>query len=230
MATVTGYTATRMKAIEDATVISGEIINGVLYLTTFDATVINAGPVEAATIRDTSAALAAANDTYPAGLIIEATDSDPPAFKRSDGVTAFNSLPWFRARSNLIRNTFAFVVVNAASGSSATDMTSLGSLSFDVGSVPWLVRLSLGGFKGDTVGDTFNVILALSDNTILDYRTVTTVVNGKYMPCPVVEALIDTPGSYIVKARFARAAGGAGVATFGASAAVSFLEAGPVPG
>lgn len=45
MATVTGYTAARMKAIEDGTVVDGEIIGDDLILTKFDGTQINAGAV-----------------------------------------------------------------------------------------------------------------------------------------------------------------------------------------
>lgn len=43
MVTVTGYTATRMKAIEDASVVNGEIVAGKLILTRFDTTQIIAG-------------------------------------------------------------------------------------------------------------------------------------------------------------------------------------------
>jgi hypothetical protein len=46
MATVTGYTAERMKAIEDASVIDGEIDgSGNLLLTRYDGTTITAGSV-----------------------------------------------------------------------------------------------------------------------------------------------------------------------------------------
>lgn len=47
MATVTGYTALRMKAIEDASIVSGEIIAGNLILTRFDGGTVDAGPVTA---------------------------------------------------------------------------------------------------------------------------------------------------------------------------------------
>ncbi len=45
VATVTGYTAARMKVIEDGTVVNGAIVNGDLIFTRFDGTQINAGPV-----------------------------------------------------------------------------------------------------------------------------------------------------------------------------------------
>ena len=45
MATVTVYTAERMKAIEDASVVSGEVVGDDLILTRFDATTVNAGNV-----------------------------------------------------------------------------------------------------------------------------------------------------------------------------------------
>lgn len=45
MATITGLTAARMLEIEGASVVDGEIVDGDLILTTFNGTVINAGPV-----------------------------------------------------------------------------------------------------------------------------------------------------------------------------------------
>lgn len=45
MATITGLTAERMKEIEDASVVDGEIIGGNLILTKHDGTTIDAGPV-----------------------------------------------------------------------------------------------------------------------------------------------------------------------------------------
>ena len=45
MATVTGYTATRMKDIEDAAIVSGTIIGDDLILTRFDGGTVNAGDV-----------------------------------------------------------------------------------------------------------------------------------------------------------------------------------------
>ena len=46
MATVTVYTAERMKAIEDASIVSGAIVGNDLILTKFDETTINAGVVK----------------------------------------------------------------------------------------------------------------------------------------------------------------------------------------
>lgn len=45
MATVTGYTAARMKEIEDSTVVGGEVVGDDLILETRDGTPINAGAV-----------------------------------------------------------------------------------------------------------------------------------------------------------------------------------------
>jgi hypothetical protein len=49
MATVTGYTAARMKAIEDTTVVDGEIVGDNLILARRDGVTINAGNVRGAT-------------------------------------------------------------------------------------------------------------------------------------------------------------------------------------
>ncbi len=45
MATVTGYTSTRMKEIEDAAIIDGDVVGNDLILTRYDTTQINAGNV-----------------------------------------------------------------------------------------------------------------------------------------------------------------------------------------
>ena len=45
MATVTGYTAARMKLIEDASVVDGEVVGDDLILTRYDESTINAGNV-----------------------------------------------------------------------------------------------------------------------------------------------------------------------------------------
>ncbi len=45
MATVTGYTAARMKAIEDSAVIAGVVVGDVLMLNRYDGSQINAGSV-----------------------------------------------------------------------------------------------------------------------------------------------------------------------------------------
>lgn len=48
MATVTGYTAARMKQIEDASIIDGDVVGDDLILTRFDTTQVNAGNVRGA--------------------------------------------------------------------------------------------------------------------------------------------------------------------------------------
>lgn len=45
MATITGYTAQRMQAIEDGTIVSGNVTDGDLILTKYDGSQINAGTV-----------------------------------------------------------------------------------------------------------------------------------------------------------------------------------------
>lgn len=45
MASINGYTAERMKEIEDSAIIDGEVVAGNLILTRFDTTTINAGSV-----------------------------------------------------------------------------------------------------------------------------------------------------------------------------------------
>src|SRR4249919_2778659 len=45
MATITGLTAERMKEIEDASVVDGDVVGGHLILTKFDGSTIDAGAV-----------------------------------------------------------------------------------------------------------------------------------------------------------------------------------------
>lgn len=54
MATVTVYTAARMKAIEDGTIVSAEIVDDNLIFTKFDGTQVDAGPVLVLTAPDAS--------------------------------------------------------------------------------------------------------------------------------------------------------------------------------
>lgn len=49
MATVTGYTSTRMKEIEDAAIIDGDVVGNDLILTRYDTTQINAGSIKGST-------------------------------------------------------------------------------------------------------------------------------------------------------------------------------------
>lgn len=92
---VSGYTAERMKAIEDASVVNGEVdpVTGHLHLIRFDESVIDAGPFGIyAPLMDTVANLATNNPIVTAGRMIIATDSSPRIFAVGDGVTGWNSL------------------------------------------------------------------------------------------------------------------------------------------
>lgn len=101
MGSVNGYTAERMKAIEDASVVNGEIdpITGHLKLTRFDESEIDAGVITQNPLRDTSAHLASTNPVVDAGRIAIATDSNPLQFALGDGVTAWNLLPKFERKT-----------------------------------------------------------------------------------------------------------------------------------
>lgn len=72
MASITAYTAERMKAIEDASIVSGQVVGDNLILTRFNQTTINAGNVRGATgltgpTGDVS--LSQLNTAVPAGSI-----------------------------------------------------------------------------------------------------------------------------------------------------------------
>lgn len=92
MAVVTGYTAAHMQEIEDATIVSGAIVDGNLILTRHDGTTFNAGAIasavpaatdavagiiELATTAETSEGLATDRAVTPAGLLTVVTSKQP---------------------------------------------------------------------------------------------------------------------------------------------------------
>lgn len=73
MASVTGYTAARMKAIEDSSIIGGAVVGDNLILTRYNATTINAGSVRGATGPtgpSGEVTLAQLNAAVPAGSVM----------------------------------------------------------------------------------------------------------------------------------------------------------------
>ncbi len=97
MATVTGYTAQRMKAIEDQAIIDGNIVDDDLMLSRYDGTLINAGVVRGpqgiqgatGSSGDTSIQVVTSG-TRPAspfeGLMIYETDTD--------NILTYNGTAW----------------------------------------------------------------------------------------------------------------------------------------
>jgi len=78
MATVTAFTAARMLAIENASIVDGEVVVDDLILTRFDTTTINAGSVRGPTGSPgvSSVELEAA---FPIGMIIDYIEATPPS-------------------------------------------------------------------------------------------------------------------------------------------------------
>lgn len=91
MTTVTVYTAERMQAIEDNTIIDASVVNGRLILEKFDGSQVDVGPIFQP-IRDTAANLATANLIYPAGQLIQQTDG-AQMLAMGDGTNSYNTLP-----------------------------------------------------------------------------------------------------------------------------------------
>lgn len=109
MATVTGYTAARMDAMEKATVISGTVTAGNLMLTTKGGTQINAGSV----VGPTGATGAQGPGPNPTGtFILGGWTTDPSGYLLLDGRTITNGwttyaalgaiFPAWRSGANLI--------------------------------------------------------------------------------------------------------------------------------
>lgn len=112
MGEVNGYTAERMKAIEDMTVVNGEIrpSDNHLILVRFNESEIDAGPLGNNPLRDTLANLTANNPVVAAGRMVIATDSVLGLFGIGDGVTTWANLPKFSRN----RAPFCTVSRNAA--------------------------------------------------------------------------------------------------------------------
>lgn len=104
MATVTTYTAARMKAIEDASVVDGDVVGDNLILTRFDASTINAGNVRGpqgiqgiqgnANIVICTAATRPTGGALYEGLFIYETDTDR--------VYVYNGTEWVPRGSTVV--------------------------------------------------------------------------------------------------------------------------------
>lgn len=78
MATITGYTAERMQAIEDSAIIDGEVVGDDLILTRYDTTTINAGSVRGPT-GSPGVSISDLNDWLPIGTSLDYIETTPPS-------------------------------------------------------------------------------------------------------------------------------------------------------
>lgn len=95
MASVTGYTAARMKLIEDASIVDGNVVGDNLILKRFDETTINAGSVRGPiglTGPTGDVSLAQLNAAVPAGVILMwAFSTVPTGYLLCDGSAIANA-------------------------------------------------------------------------------------------------------------------------------------------
>lgn len=178
-------------------------------------------------IRDTAANLASTNPVPAIGRIVVASDSSPQVFAIGDGVTAWNSLKKFEERMSPVRAT-----VSSAKGSvtTVTDRTGL-SITFTVGSVPWVVEYSeffiygtaAAGLPGLNITDNANVLKGQSIGQLSSV-----VSSGLYFgSAPPARELITTPGTYTRKARVLNFASGSLTFGTGDDSGMAYLEARP---
>lgn len=147
---------------------------------------------------DTAANLAADNDVHALGRFIIADGSSPASYKIGDGVTAFNSLPWFYARTPPDESPVMGAVLAGGSSTTFVDVTLLGTADAVVDSIPWWVEVYLTTFFGNTVGDAFTVQITDSAGTPIDGALLLyTVERASSFQAPVtIKGKISTPGTY----------------------------------
>lgn len=186
--------------------------------------------VQLVPVRDTSANLAAANLTYAAGQRIDATDIVPSAFKIGDGATAFNSLPWFYARSAPALSSFSGFLLTTGNATSATDIANMPSCSFTVDSLPWKGHVHWPYFSGSVLNDLWEITITDASNNIIAAFEYQVEVAGKFQqPFNGYELIAAGAGALVRKIRYRRSSG-SGTLTIGANgppSAVSFLRYGP---
>ncbi len=233
MATVTGYTAARMKEIEDAAIIDGDVVGDDLILTRFDTTQINAGNVRGAqgiqgpagpvgeaplnitpyarknglwvpttetAVRDTLASLNTNNPVVAVGRLVIATDSSPLRIAIGDGVTAWNSLPKYYARS--ASQSVSTQAIQTVSTNAYVDRTGL-IVTFTVGDIPWMVvgnesivyGSASGGVPIIAIRDAANIILEAAVGGLSS----TAFGVGYYGTVPQVAERISVAGTYTRK-------------------------------
>ncbi len=235
MATVTGYTAARMKEIEDAAIIDGDVVGDDLILTKFDSTQINAGnvrgpqgiqgpvgPVQEAplnitpyarknglwvpttetAVRDTLASLNTNNPVVAVGRLVIATDSSPRIVAIGDGVTAWNSLPKYYARSASQSAQTLAVQNGITSNTTYVDRTGL-IVTFTVGDVPWMVIANESLVYSNAAGSL--AVISIRDSAGVTYvqsatSMSSTATGGIYYGSSIeASERITTPGTYTRK-------------------------------
>jgi len=247
MAQVTGYTAPRMKAIEDSAIVDGDVVGNDLILRRFDGQLINAGnvrgpigltgpvgqvpeavqdnvpyarknglwvPTTDAPIRATLAYFSTNNVVEAVGRIMIATDSNPTVIAIGDGVTGWNQLQKFYARTTPI-----IKEINGpqnATNFGFTDRTGM-VVTFTVADVPWVVMAKEQLIYSTAAGQS--PVLQLRDaGGVVKKATYGAKMNAiseqtYYGNSLDVLEVISTPGTYTRKVTLHNYA--AGMVTFG---------------
>lgn len=163
MATITGYTAARMKAIEDAVIVDGDVVGDNLILTRYDGGTINAGSVRGATGSTgptgevTTAAMNAALTSLESDLQADIVASMPVgSMTMYAGTTAPTN--WLLAQGQSIsRTTYAtlFTLIGttygSVDGSSFNIPDFRGRFPVGVGTEAWHNALNKKGGSKDAV-------------------------------------------------------------------------------
>lgn len=166
-----------------------------------------------AAVVDTAANLAAANTVYPVGTFIRSSDSHVLAF--ADGSTAYNSLPKYEEKLDPQIAESSTQQTGITTGTALTGLT----VSFTVGTIPWMVELVLPYVYTTTSGDLPVAAIADGSGTFQRQTTGVKTDAATFFHGPlIVREYISTPGSYTRKGYALRLLGSGAVVVGAADA------------
>lgn len=218
MATVTGYTAERMKEIEDSAIVDGDIVGDNLILKRYDGGEINAGnvrgpqgPVGPEGVQDFIICTSGTRPVTPAeGTLIYETDTDK--------IFAYYSGGW-----NLPKNVAGGVIGHAKAeanqggiGGVEVDLTNLSVPINTNASRRILISAVLPNVSSDTSDDTF--ALSIREGGTLLQNAISTIDVGNQGVSISTWVLIDPPAGAHTYKLTAQRANGSGTLTMFASA------------
>jgi hypothetical protein len=196
-------------------------------VTTYTKSKIDQLMADSGVVQDTAANLAAENEVYAAGVLVEAVDVS--VFSIGDGVTAYNSLPKYRSLPDVER--LSSTVRQTGINATPTVLTGLSNLTFTVSDVPMKVRGFVSHVEAITnpVTAQLQIVDDAGTPNLKGYGAVY-IINGHFGSVLAEEDVISTPGTYVRTLRMQRGLGTGTINTLLNTAGVyAYIEAVPAP-